>query len=343
MKDIGIDLGTSSVLIYVKGKGIVLEEPSWVAVDKREGEPICIGREAWLMRGCAPPHVEIVSPMRDGVITHYDLSLKMLRYFLDRACPRRLLKPRVVICVPSGVTEVEGRAVHDAAVQAGARKTYLIEEPVAAALGAGMDISSGKGLFITDIGGGTTDIAVLSGGKIVVSDSVKVAGDEFDAAIVEYVRQKHNLHIGLKTAEAAKKAIGTVWQREDSPTYPAAGRRTGDGLPGQVVLSAPEMVDALESPITSIAEAVCKVIEKTPPELLADVTSGGILLTGGGSLLYGLDKLIENVTGIPTRRAEDPLRCVARGTGLALSHIADIPQGSLALARSRQQRKFVGA
>ena len=342
MKDIGIDLGTSSVLIYIKGKGIVLEEPSFIAVDKRTDEVLCVGRDAWLMKGRTPPHIEVVSPLRDGVINRYDLTLKMLKVFLDSACRRMLMKPRVVICVPSGITEVEGRAVHDAATQAGAAKTYLIEEPVAAAIGAGVDIESEKGVLVADIGGGTTDIAVISGGKIIVSDSIKVAGDKFDEAIIRYVRKKYNILIGERTAESIKQSIGTVWQRDEVKTAVARGRCLAEGLPKAVTLSTGEMVEALEEPITSIAEVICKVIERTPPELLGDVTENGIVMTGGGSLLYGIDQLISNVTGIHTRVADDPLRCVAKGTGLSLEHITDIPEGTVVITRSKQQQKFLG-
>ncbi len=342
MRDIGIDLGTSSVLVYMKGKGIVLEEPSVLALDKRDGQVLCYGRDASLMCGRTPPHIEVVTPLKDGVISRYELTLQMLRYFIEKACGRFLIKPRVVVCVPSGITEVEGRAVHDAATQAGARRTYLIEEPVAAALGAGIDIASEKGCLLADIGGGTSDIAVMSAGKIIVSESIKVAGDRFDEAIIRYVRRKYNILIGERTAETVKRSIGTVWQRDEVKTAVAKGRCLAEGLPKPVTLSTNEMVEALEEPITAIAEAICSVIERTPPELLKDVTEQGIVLTGGGSLLYGIDQLISNVTGIPTRVADDPLQCVVKGTGLSLDRITDIPEGSVVITRSKQQQRFLG-
>lgn len=341
MKDIGIDLGTSSVLIYVKGKGIVLEEPSVIAIDTRDNSILKVGKEAEQMIGRTPQHIKAVCPLRDGVISQYELTLRMLQHFLRKACGSMLFSPRVVICVPSGITEVEGRAVHDAAIQAGARRTYLIEEPVAASIGAGIDIKTSKGNLIVDIGGGTTDIAIISFGKVVVSESVKVGGNRFDEAIVRYVRKKYNIYIGELTAESIKRKIGTVWQRDSMKTAVAKGRCLSEGLPKPVTLNNNEMVEALEEPITAIAVAVCSVIERTPPELLGDVTESGIVMTGGGSLLYGIDKLISNVTGLKARVADNPLQCVAIGTGLSLENLYDIPEGSVNITRAKQQQRFL--
>jgi rod shape-determining protein MreB len=249
-----------------------------------------------------------------------------------------LFKPRVIICVPSGITEVEERAVVDAATQAGARRTYLIEEPVAAAIGAGIDISMPNGNMVVDIGGGTTDIAVISLGGVVVSESLKVAGDKFDEAIIRYVRRKHNVLIGERTAEQIKMKVGCAWPREEPRVIEVKGRCLVQGLPRVVRINSLEMPDALEEPISAIVESVCNVIERTPPELIGDILDKGIVMTGGGSLLYGLDRLIANVTGIKTRVADKPVACVAIGTGKSLDHISVIPEGAINISRQRQQR-----
>ncbi len=337
-KDIGIDLGTASVLVYVKGKGIVVTEPSVVAIDTNTDRILKVGREAQQMLGRTPGNIMAIRPLRDGVISQYDVTLKMLQHFIRRACGSVLLKPRVIICVPSGITEVEERAVVDAATQAGARQTFLIEEPVAAAIGAGIDISMPNGNMVVDIGGGTTDIAVISLGGVVVSDSIKVAGDKFDEAIIRYVRRKHNVLIGERTAEQIKVKVGCAWQREEPRMIEVKGRCLAQGLPRVVRISSLEMPDALEEPITAIVESVCSVIERTPPELIGDILHNGIVMTGGGSLLYGLDKLISNVTGINARVANKPVACVAIGTGKALDHISVIPEGAINISRQRQKR-----
>ncbi len=337
-KDIGIDLGTATVLVFVKGKGIVLKEPSVVAIDKNTDRVLKVGREAQIMLGRTPGNIMAIRPLRDGVISQYDVTLKMIQYFIKRACGNTILKPRVVICVPSGITEVEERAVLDAATQAGAKKTYIVEEPVAAAIGAGIDIAAPNGNMIIDIGGGTTDVAVISLRGVVVSESIKVAGDKFDEAIIRYVRRKHNMLIGERTAEEIKIKIGSVWSREEPRTIDVKGRCLIQGLPKVVRISSLEMMEALEEPITAIVEAICSVIERTPPELIGDIINNGIVMTGGGSLIYGLDKLIAHVTGIKTRVANKAEQCVAMGTGRALEYLSELPEGTVNISRARQKR-----
>ncbi len=337
-KDIGIDLGTATVLVYVKGKGIVIKEPSVVAIDKNTDKILKVGREAQLMLGRTPGNITAIRPLRDGVISQYEITLRMIKHFIQKACGTVIFKPRVIICVPSGITEVEERAVVDAATQAGAKRTYLIEEPVAAAIGAGIDISAPVGNMVVDIGGGTTDIAVLSLGGIVVSESIKIAGDKFDEAIIRYVRRKHNVLIGERTAEEIKIKIGSVWPREEPRTIEVKGRCLIQGLPRLVRISSEEIPNALEEPITAIIEAVCSVIERTPPELIGDIITNGIVMTGGGSLLYGLDKLIEYATDIKTRVAKKAVSCVAIGTGMSLEHIGSIPEGAINISRQRSSK-----
>lgn len=336
-KDIGIDLGTATVLVYVKGKGIVLKEPSVVAVDKNTDRIIKIGREAQTMLGRTPANITAVRPLREGTISEYDITLKMIQFFIKKACGTVLFKPRVIICVPSGINEVEERAVVDAATQAGAKKTYLIEEPVAAAIGAGIDISAPVGHLVVDIGGGTTDVAVISLGGVVVAESVKVAGDKFDDAIIRYVRRKYNILIGERTAEKVKIKIGSAWPREAPRSISVKGRCLVQGLPRVIRLTSTEMMDALEEPITDIVEAICSVIEGTPPELIGDLMNNGIIMTGGGSLLYGLDRLIAHITGIKTKVAKNAVSCVAIGTGMSLDNIGAIPEGVINISRTRSQ------
>ncbi len=322
--DVGIDLGTASVLVYVKGKGIVLEEPSVVAMDTNTKQLLAVGEEARRMLGRTPGNIVAIRPLRDGVISDYDMTEKMLRHFLDKVCKKRIFKPRVMICVPSGVTEVEERAVIDAATQAGASKTYLIEEPIAGAIGAGVDISKPSGTMIVDIGGGTTDIAVISLGGIVVSESIKVAGDKFDDAIIKYIRKKHNILIGERTAEQLKINIGCVFARTEEEkairpeTTEIRGRSLVSGLPKTITITADEMFEAFEEPSMQIVDAVKSVLEQTPPELVGDISEKGIVMTGGGSLIWGLDKLIAHETGIQCEVAENPISCVAIGTGKSL-------------------------
>lgn len=321
-QDIGIDLGTASVLVYIKGKGIVLREPSVVAIDRNTNKILAVGEEARMMLGRTPGNIVAIRPLREGVISDYDVTEKMLRYFIDKAIGRRrIFKPRMVVCVPSGVTEVEKRAVIDAANNAGARSTKLIEEPIAAAIGAGLDIAKASGNMVIDIGGGTTDIAVISLGGIVVSTSIKVAGDKFDEAIVRYMRKKHNIMVGERTAEELKINVGTAFPRDDQLKVEVRGRNLISGLPKTIEVTSDEMLEALSEPVSAIADAVHSVLERTPPELSADISDRGIVMTGGGSLLNGLDKLISKRTGIPVYVAQDAISCVAIGTGKALEHI----------------------
>ena len=314
--DIGIDLGTASILVYVKGKGVVLKEPSVVAFDRDTNRIKAIGEEARLMLGRTPGNIVAVRPLRQGVISDYTVTEKMLKYFIQKAVGKqRFRKPLISICVPSQVTEVERKAVEDAAFQAGARDVKIIEEPIAAAIGAGIDIARPCGNMIVDIGGGTSDIAVISLGGTVVSASIKIAGDDFDDAIVRYMRKKHNLLIGERTDEDIKIRIGSAYPRPESVTVDVRGRNLVTGLPKTITVTSEETEEALKDTTSQIVEAVHSVLEKTPPELAADIADRGIVLTGGGSLLYGLEELIESKTGITTMTAEDPMTAVAIGTG----------------------------
>ena len=317
-RDIGIDLGTASILVYVKGKGVVLREPSVVAIDKNTGKLLKVGTEAQNMLGRTPGNIVAIRPLREGVISDYDMTERMLREFIRKVTSFRLFKPRVVICVPSGVTEVEKRSVEEAAVEAGARYTRLIEEPIAAAIGAGLDISRPYGTMVVDIGGGTTDIAVISLGGSVISDSLKTAGDHFDEAIIRYMRKKHNLLIGERTAEDLKINIGSAYPRKEVLHMEVTGRNLISGLPKTVTVGSDEMVEALEENVHAILEAVHAMLELTPPELAADIYDQGIIMTGGGAMLYGLDIRIQQYTRVPCYLADDAISCVAIGTGRAL-------------------------
>ena len=323
--DIGIDLGTASVLVYVKGKGVVLKEPSVVAFDRNTNKIKALGEEARLMLGRTPGNIVAVRPLRQGVISDYTVTEKMLSYFISRTVGKSLFgrKPRISVCVPSGATEVEKKAVEDATYQAGAREVSIIEEPVAAAIGAGIDIAKPCGNMIVDIGGGTADIAVISLGGVVVSNSIKVAGDDFDEAIVRFMRKKHNLLIGERTAEEIKINVGTVYKRPENLTMDVRGRNLVTGLPKTVTVTSEETEEALREPAYQIVDAVHNVLERTPPELAADISDRGIVLTGGGSLIQGLEELIEEKTGINTMTAEDPLTAVAIGTGKYIEYLAD--------------------
>ena len=319
--DIGIDLGTASVLVYIKGKGIVINEPSVVAIDINTNKILEVGEEARKMLGRTPGNIVAIRPLRDGVISDFDITEKMLKYFIKKAVGNSIIKPRVIICVPSGVTEVEKRAVLEASNNAGAKKTYLIEEPVAAAIGAGLDITKPSGHMIIDMGGGTTDIAVISLGGIVVSRSIKVAGDKCDDAIVRYVRKKYNVMIGLRSAEELKIKIGTAFPVEEERYMEVRGRNLVTGLPVNLSISSSDLLEAMEETITTIADAVHSVLEKTPPELAADISEKGIVMTGGGCLIHGMDKLLEKRTGLNVTIAEDAVSCVAKGTGQSLEHM----------------------
>ncbi|NMB42761.1 MAG: rod shape-determining protein MreB [Clostridiales bacterium] len=314
--NIGIDLGTASVLVYIKGKGVVLREPSVVAFDRDTNKIMAIGEEARLMLGRTPGNIVAVRPLKQGVISDYTVTEKMLKYFIQKSAGKqRFRKPRISVCVPSGVTEVEKKAVEDATYQAGAREVAIIEEPIAAAIGAGIDISRPCGNMIVDVGGGTTDVAVISLGGTVVSTSIKIAGDDFDEAIIRYMRKKHNLLIGERTAEEIKIKIGSAYPRPEVITMDVRGRNLVTGLPKTITVSSNETEDALKETTSQIIEAVHSVLERTPPELAADIADRGIVLTGGGCLLYGLEQLIEEKTGINTMTAEEPMSCVAVGTG----------------------------
>lgn len=314
--DIGIDLGTAYVLVYVKGKGIVLREPSVVAIKEKTKEVIAVGEEARRMLGRTPGSITTVRPLRQGVISDYDATEQMLKYFIHKAIGHRLVKPRIGVCVPSGVTEVEKKAVEDATKQAGARYVDTIEEPIAAAIGAGIDISRPCGSMIVDIGGGTTDIAVISLGGAVVKKSLKVAGDEFDDIIIKYMRKKYSLLIGERTAEEIKINVGSVFKREVPAEIEIRGRNLVSGLPRNMVVTSEEIRQALEEPVTSIVDGIRSVLEITPPELASDISDRGIVLTGGGSLIQGLDQLILQETGINAVIADDAMSCVAIGTGM---------------------------
>ena len=332
--EVGIDLGTANVLIYIQGKGIVLNEPSVVALNKDSGEVLAVGEDARLMLGRTPSNIIAVRPLKDGVISDYDTTERMLKFFIRKTCGSgRFFKPRIMVCVPSGVTEVEKRAVSEAATMAGAKEVFLMEEPIAAAIGAGLDIMSPDGVMVIDIGGGTTDIAVISLGGIVTSTSVKIAGDRFDDAIIKYMRKTHKIFIGERTAEQLKFNIGTAFPREESVSMECRGRDMVSGLPVSVTVTSEEMYDALDEPLSAICEAVHSVLEKTPPEIAADISSSGIMLTGGGALLWGMDRRVEDRTKIKVRVAEDPKSCVAVGTGQALKHMGAISSNRMSNRR----------
>lgn len=329
-EEVGIDLGTANVLVYIKGKGIVLNEPSVVAINRDTDEILAVGEEARLMLGRTPANIIAVRPLRDGVISDYDVTERMLKYFIRKSCGTgRFFRPKIMVCVPSGVTEVEKRAVREAATQAGGKTVYLMEEPVAAAIGAGIDISKPDGTMVIDIGGGTTDIAVISLGGIVASESIKMAGDKFDDHIVRYMAKEHNLYIGERTAEELKMNIGTAYPREESITMECRGRDRVTGLPKTVEITSEEMMNALKEPLDAIVEAVHIVLEQTPPELAADISTSGITITGGGALLYGIDKGIQESIGIEVKIAEDPKECVAKGTGESLEEIEKLENNAM--------------
>lgn len=326
VEDMGIDLGTASVLVYKKGEGIVLHEPSVVAIDKTTNRIIAVGEEARRMLGRTPGHIVAIRPLREGVIADYDTTEKMLSYFIRKVIGTRMFKPRVIVCIPTGATDVEERAVRQATLASGAKKAYLIEEPLAAALGAGMDIAEATGNMIVDIGGGTSDIAVLSLGGIVCNTSLRVGGDKFDEAIVRYARKEYKLMIGDRTAEDVKMMIGTAWITDENRnrTIDVRGRDLVSGLPKTITMSSEECWEAMEEPVMAVVDAVKKVLEITPPELAADIMNNGIIMTGGGCLLDGLDTLLSKQTGLPVFIADDAISCVAKGTGKALFEIHTI-------------------
>lgn len=321
-KDMGIDLGTANTLVYVNTKGIVVREPSVVAVNEDTKKVLAVGEAAKKMIGRTPGNIVAIRPLKDGVIADFDITEQMLRYFIEKACPNKSMfsAPRVVIGIPSGCTPVEKRAVEDAATNAGARDVVLIEEPMAAAIGAGLPVSEAEGSMVVDIGGGTTEIAVLSLGGIVTSKSVRVGGDEFDDAIVSYIRKEYSLQIGERTAETVKISIGSAYNASESDKIEIIGRNMLTGLPKSMTVSAVEIQEALKEPIQTMIEGIKMTIEKTPPELASDIMIQGIALTGGGAFIKGIDQLISIETGIPVRIADDPLDCVALGAGKALEN-----------------------
>ena len=328
--ELGVDLGTSNLLVYVRGKGIVLREPSVVAINSISKKVKAVGEEARLMLGRTPGHIIAVRPMSDGVIADYTTTQKMLEYIFAKVVKRnRIFKPRVLICVPSQVTSVERRAVIQAAIEAGAREAYTIEEPMAAAIGAGLPISTPGGNMIVDIGGGTTDIAVISLGGIVASESLRVAGNRMDEVIIRHIKAAYNLMIGDRTAEDIKMRIGSAYPLEQEIQLSVKGRDMVAGLPKTIEVSSGEVREALAEPVTQIVEKVKRVLERTPPELAADIIERGVVLTGGGALLRGLDRLISAATGIPIFVAEDPLSCVAIGTGRALEELPAIRESAI--------------
>ena len=320
--DIGVDLGTANILVYLKGSGIVLREPSVVAIDRNTNKILAIGEEAKTMLGRTPGNIVAIRPLREGVIADYDITQSMLENVIQRVAGKSLFfKPRVVICIPSGVTTVEKRAVLEAAIQSGASKTYLVEEPIAAAMGAGLEISESRGAMVVDIGGGTTDIAVMSLGGVVVSDSRRVGGDKFDEAIVRFVKKEHNVLIGEPTAEEIKIKVATVFKGNRQAEIQVRGRDLVSGLPTTIKLTSEEIYRALQEPVATLVSCVRSVLEKTPPELSSDIIDRGIVLTGGGALLDGMAELLQAETGIVTIVAENPLECVAVGTGKVLSSL----------------------
>lgn len=337
-RDLGIDLGTANILVYAEGKGIVLREPSVVAIDKNSGKVLQVGAAARNMLGRTPGNVVAVRPLRNGVISDYEMTEKMLAQFMKDIIRYSLIKPRVVVCVPSGVTEVEERAVIQAAMEAGARRVYLIEEPFAAALGAGLDLSGPNGYMVVDIGGGTTDIAVLSLNDLAASSSIKVAGDTFDETIITYLRRKHDLLIGANTAEEIKITIGAVVERPENVTMTVKGRDLKTGLPKDVQVSSSELVEILKRPARFIVDEILAVLELSSPELVADVSQNGILLTGGGSQIYGMDKLIQERTEISCMVADDPESCVALGCGKSMQWINSMQEGTINIARRKLMR-----
>lgn len=338
-RDLGVDLGTANVLIYQEGKGIVLREPSVVAVDKLTGKVLQVGSAARNMLGRTPGNVVAMRPLREGVISDYEMTEKMLAEFFKRIMRYSIIKPRVVVCVPSGVTGVEERAVIQSAMEAGARRVYLIEEPLAAALGAHLDISGPQGHMIVDIGGGTTDIAVLTMNGVAVSSSIKTAGDTFDELIVRYVRRKHGIIIGLNTAEEIKMTIGCVTQRPDDPSMQVKGRDMKTGLAKDVFLQSSELLELLRRAARTIADEVLAVLEQTAPELVADISTNGIVLTGGGCLIWGMDRLLQERTEIRCTIADDADSCVAYGCGKSLEWLSHMQEGAINIARRRLMKE----
>lgn len=317
-RDMAVDLGTANTLVYVRGRGVVLNEPSVVAVNTTDGRPLAVGAEAKRMIGRTPSHIQAIRPLKDGVIADFDVTEKMLRYFIQKVHQRRWAKPRIVICVPFGITGVEQRAVEEAAIHAGARRAFIVEEPMAAAIGSGLPVHEPAGNMVVDIGGGTTEVAVISLGGIVVSQSVRIGGDEIDESIISYVKKEYNLALGERTAEEIKLAIGSAFPFKDEPRAEIRGRDLVTGLPKTVVVSAEEIRMAIDEPVSQIVDAVKVTLDKTPPELAADVMQRGIMLTGGGALLRGMDSRLNHETGMPIVISENSLYSVVMGSGQCL-------------------------
>ena len=320
-RDMAVDLGTANTLVYVRGRGIILNEPSVVAVNVKTGVPLAVGAEAKRMIGRTPSHIQAIRPLKDGVIADFDICEKMLRYFIHRVHQRRFAKPRMVICVPSGITGVEQRAVMEAAEYAGAREAHIIEEPMAAAIGAGLPVHEPAGNMVVDIGGGTTEVAVISLGGIVTSQSIRIAGDELDEAIVAYVKKEYSLALGERTAEEIKIALGSAFPLQSEVRAEIRGRDLVTGLPKTIIISTAEVREAIVEPVSAIVDAVKVTLDRTPPELAADIMERGIVLTGGGALLHGLDARLQSETNMPIVIAPDPLNCVAIGSGRCLEEI----------------------
>ncbi|MBP1631744.1 MAG: rod shape-determining protein [Acidobacteria bacterium] len=317
-RDMAIDLGTANTLVYVRGQGIVLNEPSVVAIDTRTHRALAVGADAKRMIGRTPAHIQAIRPLRDGVIADFDITEKMLRYFIKKVQPRRWARPRIIVGVPSGITGVERRAVEEAAYHAGARRAYTIEEPMAAAIGCGLPVYEPTASMVVDMGGGTTEVAVIALGGIVVARSIRVAGDEIDEAIIDYVKKEYNLLLGDRTAEQLKMAVGSAWPYSDEPSAEIRGRDLVTGLPKTVVVSAQEVREGIEEPVQAVVDAVKYCLDKTPPELAADIMARGIMVTGGGALLRGLDVRIASETGTPVITSERPLQTVVLGAGACL-------------------------
>ena len=337
-RDIAIDMGTSSTLLFEQGKGIVSREPTVVAVDKFSGKILKVGQDAQKMMGRTPANIVAIRPISAGVISDYEMTAQMLRELVSRVTSLSLFKPCILACVPSSISGVEERAMIDAAIEAGARKVYLLETAVATALGAGVDISKADGHMVIDIGGGTTEVAIISVGGVVECESIKIAGTSFDEAIVKYIRKKHNMLIGLSAAEELKRSIGCVIQRPDMGVEEVKGRNLANGLPKTVSITSTELIEAFVEPMNSILEAIHNVLERTPPQLVGDLDKNGIIMSGGGSLIYGIDRLIERSTGIRTAVVDDAISCASYGAGKMLMHLDEMQDGMMNFYRKRQLR-----
>ena len=335
-RDIAVDLGTSTTLLFEQGKGVVAREPTVVALDRVTGKISKVGQDAQKMLGRTPANIVAIHPVNAGVISDYEMAAQMLRELVSRITSFSLFKPCVLACVPSSITGVEERAMIDAAIEAGARKVYLLETAVATALGAGVDISRPEGHMIIDVGGGTTEIAIISAGGVVECESIKIAGASFDEAIAKYVRRKHNMLVGLSAAEEIKRSIGCVMQRPDMGVEEVKGRNLANGLPKTVNINANELIEAFVDPMNAILEGIHSVLERTPPSLVGDLDTNGIIMSGGGSLIYGMDRLIERSTGIRTSVVDDPVSCAVYGAGKMLKHLEDLPDGMRNFYRMRQ-------